>query len=144
MDEDHSTDVMIALLPTTTEWCRIKVPHMTLVFAGEIKDLRPGTLNEMAKVALDLALACTRMDLVVMKVDIFGDDEPVEVFRLRPEPQLLAMRSVVEHWNASEFPFNPHVTVGPVGSVGESIPDSIRFDRIAVAWGDSLLTYKLL
>lgn len=136
---------MIALLPTTSDWCKIKLPHMTLVYAGEIPNLMPVEQNEMAKTALDLALACHKMTLVVMGVDVFGDaDEKVEVLRLRHDPQLTAMRAVVEHWNASEHPFNPHCTVGPIGSTAEGIPDNLTFDRIAVGWGDDLLQYKLL
>lgn len=140
---DFSQSVMIALLPTTTDWCKIDLPHMTLVYVGEIQDLRPIEQNEMSKMALSLALACKPLTLVVMGLDVFGDEDKVEVLRLRPDPELLAMRSMVEHWNGSEHPFNPHVTVGPIGSTGTQIPDSITFNRIAVGWGNSLLEYKL-
>ncbi len=48
--------------------------------------------------------------LKVLGTDIFGDEEKVNVLRLQPTPELLAMRRSVENWNASEHPFNPHVT----------------------------------
>lgn len=143
--DDFSNSVMIALLPTTSDWCKIKLPHMTLVFAGEIENLSQQSHNEMAKTALSLAMVCRTFSLVVMGTDVFGSgEEQVEVLRLRPDPEVLAMRHVVESWNASEFPFNPHVTVGPLGSTGDTIPDFITFDRVAVGWGDSLLVYNLL
>jgi 2'-5' RNA ligase len=141
---EFDTSVMIALLPTTTDWCHIDLPHMTLVYAGEVKDLNHADHNEMAKLSLDLALACEPFSLVVMGVDVFGDEEdPVEVLVLRKDPEVLAMHSVVKHWDKSKHPFNPHVTVGQVGTTGLNVPDSIAFDRIAVCWGKSKLTYRL-
>ena len=141
---DFSQSVMIALLPTTTDWCKIDLPHMTLVYCGEMEMLMQGDHNELAKLAITLAMTCSKLTLTVLGVKQFGDDQPVEVLLLRPDPQLIAMRHMVESWNASEHPFNPHTTVGPLGSVvEEEIPDTLTFDRIAVGWGDSLLTYQL-
>lgn len=143
--KDFSNSVMLALLPTTSDWCRIDLPHMTLVSVGEIPDLRPTDHNELAKVALDFAMTCPVITLVVTGTAVFGEEDKVEVLTLLPTPQLVAMRSMVEGWDSSNFPFNPHCTVGPVGSITpENIPDSITFDRIAVGWGDSLLPFKLI
>lgn len=137
--------VMIALLPTIADWCRLELPHMTLVYAGEIPDLKPTDHNEMAKMALSIAMICGPITLHVFTTDVFGDgQDKVDVLRLKTTPELLAMRQMVERWNASEHPFNPHVTVGPVGSITDLIPAAIRFDRIMVAWGDDQLVYKLV
>ena len=141
---DFQRHVMLALLPTSSEWCHITLPHMTLVYAGKMEELSAMAHNELAKAALSLALVCPAMTLDTLGADVFGgDEEEVEVIRLKSSPELLAMRSKVEHWNASEHPFNPHVTVGPVGSIGDTIPTRISFDRIMVAWGYDNLTYKL-
>lgn len=140
-----SSSVMLALLPTTTEWCKIELPHLTLVYAGETEDLSQMEHNELAKVALELALTCPQLTLDVVTTDLFGGgDEPdVDVLLLRPSPQLFAMRSVVESWNVSKHPFRPHVTVGPQGSLPSDIPTQLTFDRIMVGWGDTHLTYSL-
>lgn len=143
VEESHNTDVMIALLPTTKDWCKIKLPHLTLVFCGEIVDLMSTDENEMAKTCIMLSMRCKPVTLVVMGVDVFGDETKVDVLRLRPDPEIVAMQSAVKFWDASEHSFNPHCTVGPQGSA-DVIPDSLTFDRIALAWGDSLLEYKLL
>lgn len=144
--KDFNESVMIALLPTTSDWCAQPLPHMTLVFAGNISDLQAGAQNELAKIALTLAITCHKMQLVVMGKDILGSgDSMVEVLLLRPMPELLAMRSIVEPWNASEFTdFKPHATIGPIGSGKDTIPNYLIFDRIALAWGNELLEFKLL
>jgi len=149
MDAFNSS-VMIALLPTTTDWCKIELPHLTLVYCGEIEDLSFMDHNELAKVGLDLALTCRTLSLEIMVSDVFGDDDEkdVDVFLLRPTPQLLAMRDIVKGWNRSQHPFRPHVTVGPKGSIEEwsidkIIPTSLVFDRVLVAWGNEHIVYSL-
>ena len=140
---EFSNSVMIALLPTTSYWCHIELPHLTLVYVGQIEDLTPVTHNELAKAAMSLAMMNHPFSLDVLDADILGDEDKVEVLLLRPSTSLLGMRQIVERWNASQYPFNPHVTVGPIGSLGDVLPQSITFDRIMVAWGDETLTYKL-
>lgn len=142
---DYPDSVMIALLPTTIDWCKIALPHLTLVYAGLIEDLKPSAHNALAKEGLALAMTCSPLTLGVEGADVFGDDEEgkVDVIRLSPSPQLLAMRSVVEDWNASKHPFNPHVTVGPEGSISPDLPSELTFDRLLVAWGNTHLIYKL-
>jgi len=140
---EFSNSVMIALLPTTSYWCHIELPHLTLVYVGQIEDLTPVTHNELAKAAMSLAMMNHPFSLDVLDADILGDEDKVEVLLLRPSTSLLGMRQTVERWNASQYPFNPHVTVGPIGSLGDVLPQSITFDRIMVAWGDETLTYKL-
>lgn len=138
---DKIESVMIALLPDRADWCHIAFPHLTLVYAGQIPDLSPGIKNEMGKTILDFARKFESQRLNVDRPDIFGDNEDghVDVLRLQPTPELMVMRSLIQHWNASEHPFNPHVTVGPVGSLQGDIPSSIFFGKIGVYWGTSKL-----
>lgn len=142
--DQFQESVMIALLPTTSEWCHIDLPHMTLVYVGEIPDLPPTLHNVIAKQILSIALACSTLTLDVLGLELFGDNKDTEVFTLGTNPQLLAMRAMVEQWNASEYEFNPHVTIGPIGSFAGNQPMSITFDRVAVSWGEDLLEFKFI
>lgn len=142
--EDFSNSVMIALLPTSSDWCRIELPHMTLVYAGEIgEDLTPSDFNALAKDAASIAQLSAPIFLKVSGVEEFGDTDKVDVLRLSATPELLAMRSLVEHWDASEYPFNPHATIGPAGSFLEFPPMYLSFDRIMVGWGEEQLVFWL-
>lgn len=148
-DQDGSASSMIALLPMTSDWCCIELPHLTLVYAGEIKDLQESAFNDMCKDACSIAMLARPVTLRVTSREKFGNwsEDPanaVDVFRLQATSELLAMRHQVEGWNKSEFKdFNPHVTIGPPGSVVNP-PSYIAFDRIMVAWGrDKDLTFWL-
>lgn len=142
--DDYNGSVMIALLPTETDWCHIEFPHMTLVYVGKQKDLKPTTFNELAKDAASIAMLSGPIYLRVTGIDVFGrDEERVKVFRLMPSSELMAMRRTVESWNGSEYPFNPHVTIGPERTVVEYTPRVIVFNRIAVGWGKDVLTLWL-
>lgn len=143
--DDFTNSVMIALLPVTTDWCRIELPHMTLVYCGEMKDLSDSDYNKLAKDTASLAMMTRPLTLTVNEVKVFGDQDKVDVLSLRPSSELEAMRHVVEGWNKSEFPFIPHVTMGPVGTrmLVPSIPESITFDRLMVGWGEERLTFWL-
>jgi 2'-5' RNA ligase len=148
MAEDFKESVMIALLPIHTDWCQLKLPHLTLVYAGDKENLKPTDFNAMAKDAASLAMISRPLTLEVLNKEEFGNwstngDDRVDVFRLRPTSELMAMRNFVEKWNASEFPFNPHVTIGPVGTFVEVQPRLIAFDRIMVGWGEEYLTFWL-
>ena len=144
---EFSQSVMIALLPTTQEWCHIELPHMTLVYVGEIPDLRVSTLPEISKDVYDLAKNFPSQTLTVLGVEIFGKgDDEVDVFRLFPTRELLQMRQEVERWNGSEYrQYAPHATIGPVGTADrlESIPETLTFDRIVLSWGNENLMYML-
>lgn len=145
--DNFSQSVMLALLPTTSEWCKIDPPHLTLVNVGEIPSLSPTAHNELAKVSLNLAFACAPITLSVTETAVFGESDKVDVLVLYASPELLAMRAMVEEWSDSHFTFAPHVTVGPEGTILSEhiqVPKQITFDRIAVGWGDSLLQYKFL
>jgi 2'-5' RNA ligase len=141
----HEDSVMIALLPIETSWCKIDLPHLTLVYAGKKPDLDNGSYNELAKDAASIAMMARPIALEVTGREMFGNwsedpSEAVDVYRLRKTPEIEAMRQVVERWNRSEFPFNPHVTIGPPGVQVEFEPRVIAFNRIGVYWGmDSLV-----
>lgn len=142
--DNYDDSVMIALIPTTSDWCRIDLPHLTLVYAGKIDELKSTTHNDLAKTALNLAMTCSPVTLDVIGTDVFGEgEETVDVLRLDSSPEIMAMRSTVSHWNASEYlDYKPHVTIGPVGNLPEKIPKRITFDRVMVSWGDSQLTFR--
>lgn len=145
-DAPANEGVMIALLPTTTDWCTLDLPHLTLVYAGTISDLKPTDFNELAKDACAIAALANPFHLTVQEKTTFGDNRypgPVDVFKLMPNTQLWAMRRAVEQWHASEFDFAPHVTIGPAGTNVEYPPKSIGFDRVYVGWGDDQLTFMM-
>ncbi len=143
--DDFSKSVMIALLPTNAEWCKIGLPHLTLVYAGEIKDLNITDFNELGKDASMLAMLSRPLTLRVTGIEVFGDwgDEKVNVLRLQPSPELWSMRRAVERWNKSEHPFRPHCTIGPVGVQIQEMPRYLTFNRMLVGWGKEKLTFEL-
>ena len=141
---DFQESVMVALLPVSTSWSKLELPHLTLVYAGEIPDLPLTAFNDLAKDAAALAALTRPLSLPVTEVEVFGDEEKVDVLRVRSSPELLAMRHALEKWNASKYPFRPHATIGPVGSrTLVPIPEQITFDRIHVGWGEESLCFWL-
>ena len=142
--KDFKESVMIALIPVEAGWCQTELPHMTLVYAGKISDLNPRTFNEMGKTVLDIARKFAPPVLVVDEPDVFGgvEDGYVDVLVLKRTPDIDEMRSLVDIWNVSKHPFNPHVTVGPAGSLDGDIPTRVAFQSIMVAWGDRRLTCR--
>lgn len=142
-DAPASQGVMIAFLPTEAEWCEIELPHMTLVYAGTIDQLRPSDFNSLAKDAATISMLLYPVTLQVRRVEVFGDDEKVDVLRFRSTPELMAARQVVEHWNKSQHAFKPHATIGPTRGYPRDIPSYVTFNRIMVGWGDESITFKL-
>lgn len=148
-DQAVSDGIMMALIPTNTAWCKIKCPHLTLVYAGKVEDRKPGDFNELGKEASDLALLTNPITLKVTGTDEFGSgdvgDPKVEVLTLGSTPELRAMRRAVEIWNVSDFPFVPHVTVGPIGTIVDPdlMPSYLMFDRLSVCWGEQELIFSL-
>lgn len=144
MDASVSEGVMLAFLPTSNEWCKLELPHMTLVYAGVKQDLRPSDFSALAKDAASLSMLVRPFALEVFSVDVFGDEEKVDVLRFRNTSELMAIRRYVEKWNKSQHPFNPHATIGPntIDDVGP-MPRVVGFDRIMLGWGDEKLTFWL-
>lgn len=144
-DAPASSGVMVAFLPTSAEWCKIDLPHMTLVYAGTIDKLSPSDYNALAKDAATIGLLFRPFSLQVMQLEVFGTDEKVDVLRFRPTPELLSARRLVEKWNASEHSFRPHSTIGPAQPFSDArdFPRIVGFDRVMVGWGDESLTFNL-
>lgn len=142
-DAPVDSGVMIAFLPTSSEWCVQDLPHMTLVYAGTIEDLTPSDFSALAKDTATIATLIRPFTLQVTNVAVFGDEEKVDVLRFRPTSELLAARRIVEHWNASEHDFNPHATIGPASVYPRDVPRVVGFDRVLLAWGEEQLTFWL-
>jgi 2'-5' RNA ligase len=135
------TSAAVVLLPMTDEWCKNDFPHMTLVYAGEISDLKQYDFNSLVKSASSLSILSNPIHLKVSGVEVFGEEEKVDVLRLVPNPEVLAIRAFLEDWDTGDFPeFKPHATIGPIGGVYENLPILLTFDRIAVCWGE----YKVI
>lgn len=137
---DVEDGVMVALLPIVSDWANVEFPHLTLIYAGKSSELSASHLDGLSKAALSIATLCNPVTLRVLTKDVFGegtDDNPkVDVLRFHPNLDLLKMRSIVEDWNASKFPFNPHLTVGPEGGWNGVAPVMVAFDRVAYCVGD--------
>lgn len=143
-DADVSDGVMLAFIPRDDEWTKVDYPHMTLVYAGTKSDLTPSDFSALAKDAATVALLLHPFALRSLGPAVFGDPgEQVNVLRLRPTPELLAARQIVERWNASKHDFNPHVTVGSTMLFPDTAPFSIYFDRLVLAWGDEKIIFSL-
>lgn len=141
-----SKGVMIAALPTYTDWCKIDLPHMTLVYAGKTDELQPGDFNSIAKDAASLAMLTRPFTLKVRGIDTYGSgSEQVRALKFQPTTELLAMRRFVEKWNRSEYKdFDPHATIGPYADSSMDVfPSSLFFDRLVVAWGDEQIAFWL-
>lgn len=144
MDE-HQLDVMVALRPITTDWAHISLPHLTLVYAGKKVDLAPTDFNELAKAVAKIAADYREVQLQTKGLEVFGQEpEKVDVITLYTNPALAAMYRRVSRWDKSTFPFNPHCTIGPVGSNNNRpLPVALAFDRIMLSWGEEELNFWL-
>jgi 2'-5' RNA ligase len=137
--------VMVALFPTTGYWTELELPHMTLVYAGEISDLNFTDQTELAKLALDFSLRYPPQILTVADLEVFGEPpKEVDVFTVIPSEDVLDMRDELELWDVSEHSFNPHVTIGPRGTFQGLRPQTLTFTSIAVCWGDNRTVYALV
>jgi 2'-5' RNA ligase len=145
MVQNYGDSIMVALLPTTSDWCQQSMPHLTLLYGGKVGDVKGSVYDELLRAVIDIASSSAPVTLEVMGEDVFGEDEKVDVLLLRTTPVLLQMRRRVEAYNGSQFTdFKPHVTVGPEGSMADEIPGSITFDRILLSWGVDAKIYRLL
>lgn len=142
--DGYQSSVMIALVPTTSDWCKLQLPHMTLAYVGEIPDLAPTAHNDLLKAAITLASETDPLTLDVIGNDVFGEGEKmVDVLLLRPDAELMSIQRAVAPFDVSEHPFKPHVTVGPFGSIRDTTPDRITFYRILVSWGEDTASFPM-
>lgn len=140
----HYDDIMVALLPQTAEWSTIDLPHLTLIYAGKIDAASTTTRAQMLKAAYEISEEFGVITLETVTRETFGEEgDQVDVLTLTSPNELLQMQAKVAMFNQSKHPFNPHVTVGPTGSLKEKNPTRITFDRVCVAWGSVMHIYKL-
>lgn len=146
-DVSSSDGVMLAFLPTSSDWCKQDLPHMTLVYAGTTDKFSATDLNNLSKDAASLALLVNPFYLVVKGVQTFGsDNDQVKALAFQATPDLWAMRRYVEKWNKSQFPFNPHATIGPISSfspLSDPVPRAVQFDRLYLGFGDEGMAFNL-
>lgn len=145
--DGFNESVMVALLPRTSEWCRIELPHLTLAYVGEIPDLQPSTWSDLLKAAITISSSFAPIVVSVLGVERFGEpDNPVDVLLLDSSPDLMAIQRTVDDWETGQFrAFRPHCTIGPPGAiVGITVPTEISFDRCVVSYGSQNTSYKLV
>ena len=136
--------IMIALLPISADWSKVDIPHLTLAYYGKIEDKPITDLPKILKDAAALAFLNRTMTLRVLGLEVFGDEEKVDVFSLRLTPELMAMRNLVERWDEGKWPvYRPHVTIGPSPSQVTERPYYIAFDRVLLAWGNEKYVFKM-
>ena len=126
-----NTDGMVALLPTTNDWCKQELAHCTVVFLGDITGRSPAEFNDLGKLASSVAQVTAPFGAKALGTDVLGDP-PVDVLLLDPSPQLKAIRSFFEMWDTGDFPtYLPHATIGPSGGVSPNpdfLPMVLAFD----------------
>lgn len=143
--EDNKDNIMIALLPITTDWSKLELPHLTLVYSGKVGDHKPTDFNTMAKDAASLAMISRPITLSVMGVEPMGPpDDVVAALILRPNPQLMAMRNFLLKWDRSKWPtYRPHATIGQYPAPLSFQPSTLTFNKIMVCYGEEHLTFWL-
>lgn len=142
--EAKEQSAMVALLPVEGQLPGVEFPHLTLVYCGEIPNLDVEILKVLSKNASAVGTLSKPVLLKTKGVEVFGDDEKVDVIRLDESHQLIAIRSLFEDYDDGEFPvYKPHVTIGEVGSSNGNMPIMLKFDRIMVGWGEKKLVFKL-
>ena len=150
MDEVNDK-IMVALIPNEVDWCKIDFPHVTLIYGGKTIDSKNYLFNELAKEVSSLAMITNSFWAKVSGIEVFGEEEKVDVLRLDSSPELLSMRNLLEDWDTGEFPiYKPHATIGPVGSSNGGwnsqstpMPMMLYLNRIAVCWGENCLLFWL-
>lgn len=144
MDNEEEHLGMIALLPASSEWCRSAMPHMTIVFLGDIKKLKKYVFNELVKRTSSVARLTKPIFTKVLGVEVFGEEEKVDVLRLESTPEIMAIREIFEEWDVSEHSFKPHATIGPTGFTNSEVPLYLVFDKITIGWGEEYITFSLV
>ena len=136
----HDDKVMVALLPIFSDGMQIDYPHLTLCYAGKKSDLPSSSLDQLAKATASFAVFCRPVTLRTLTKSVFGEgtlDSPkVDVLQFHPNLDLAKMRSMVQEWDVSTFPFNPHMTLGPEGSWQGTPPSMVGFERVAFCVGN--------
>lgn len=147
---DKETNVIVGLLPRDDTWCKVEPAHMTLVYVGVREKLSVSKFNELVKDVASISMLSNIVTAKISGQDVFGTDERVDVLLVSQTPEILSIRRMLDSWDNSEFPsFEPHVTVGPQGSItewtsqGMAMPIFLTFDRIAIMWGEERIPFWL-
>ncbi len=142
--DNQGNSIMVAVLPKTSDWCKLELPHTTIVYGGEVASSKPTMFNELAKLASVVAESTSEFLAKVKGVETFGEDEKVSVLVLEKTDELVRLRQKFEKWDDSDFTvYRPHATIGPEGTVINPVPLYLVFDRLAVVWGDQILSFRL-
>jgi len=140
----NKTKVIVSLIPDDTSWCLQDSPHMTLVYVGEIEEVKNYELGNLFKEVSELAKVTRPVLAKVDGHDIFGEEEKVDVLVISKEKPIMDLRKSLSHWDKSIFPtFEPHATIGPVGSFTGKIPMYLLFGKIEIMMGDTVLPFWL-
>lgn len=145
MDSDFSNSSMIAFLPDQGDWCEQDLPHMTLVFTGEIDALSPLVKNILLKETFLLSASMDPFTLRVTGLEKFGAEDKVDVYTLEKTKDLINARYHVSVYDKSEFDFSPHVTIGKhrADRTMKNAPKFLTFSNIVFSWGLEKIVYPL-
>lgn len=140
----QGNSIMVAVLPQSAEWCKLELPHTTIVYGGEVASSKPTMFNELAKLASTVAETTSEFLVKVTGVQTFGEEEKVSVLVLEKTEGLRRLRRLFEKWDDSDFStYRPHATIGQEGTKINPVPMYLVFDRLAVVWGDQILSFRL-
>lgn len=142
---DYPDSSMIAFLPKSAPWVKQDLPHLTLVYAGEISESDAELKSELIFNAAVIAMLLPKFQLKAKSLEIFGEEDKVDVLTFEPTTNLLKARQLVKEYNASQHKiYKPHVTIGPAQDrSGLVLPHLVEFDRIMVGWGDERYEFEL-
>lgn len=142
--DNQGNSIMVAVLPQSYEWCKLELPHTTIIYGGEVASSKPTMFNELGKLASTVAELTSVFLVKVTGVQIFGEEEKVSVLVLEKTKELVQLRRTFEKWDDSDFStYRPHATIGPEGTNINPVPMYLVFDRLSVVWGDQILTFRL-
>lgn len=142
--DNQSNSIMVTVLPQSADWCKLELPHTTVVYGGEVPSSKPTMFNELAKLASTVAQGTSEFLAKVTGVQTFGDEDKVSVLTLERTEELIRLRRRFEKWDDSDFStYKPHATIGPEGTIINPVPMYLVFDRLAVVWGDQILSFRL-
>lgn len=133
---EHKQSVMIALLPADDQdvsYVSIDLPHLTLVYCGEIGDTPP--LSELGRMVEDISSSFDPVEAKVAGVARFGDTANVVLFE---HDHLGEMYSRVGFFSGSDHPhFTPHMTLNYGKNLRKvELPETVVFDRVGLFYGE--------
>lgn len=145
MSDGYDDSIMVALLPKGETGSKLELPHLTVIYGGEIPEMTARETFDLIGTFISVMDGTPIPPLKVTGLEIFGDDEKVEVLTFASNPELDRLRTIFEPHHKSQYKeFKPHLTMGPVGSVrNKNLPDTVEFNRLILAFGDRKITENL-